>query len=441
MNRARSVNVAMRVAMAMALVACGTQAATNTGNPNGDGSAPDGIELVRSKLARDSAPAVPEQDLAAFGDSSRDFALDLYGQVKDADGNLFLSPYSIATALGMLYAGAKGQTKSEMMSALHFDLPEPELHAAFNATDLALSGRANELVNEDSSGDGMQLNVVNAAFGNRDAEFRAPFLDVLAQNYDTGIFATDFNGDPEGSRNAINDWVLEQTQDRIKNVVPDHAFDVPPVLVLVNAIYFKASWLDPFDPARTEGATFHGRLGDVQVQMMHGFAEQYAEGDGYQALALPYISPAVRMLFILPAQGRFEEIEAGMQREFVDSVRQALSTHSVDLKVPRFRVEAETNVQPALQALGLDLAFDPSAADLSAITGAPGDIYLSAIYHKAFVALDEQGTEAAAATALVVSGTSAPPPATFVLDRPFLFLIYDDPTGQILFVGRLSDPT
>jgi serpin B len=434
--------------IAALLAGCGTNTATNTGNPGQDDPGlPDEIELIRSPLERDDSPAVAESDLDAFGASSRDFALDLYAQIRSEEGNLFVSPYSMATALAMLYAGTKAETKSEMMSALHFDLPEPDLHAAFNATDLALSGRKDELLDsgsedEPATGDGLQLNVVNAAFGRKGETFREPFLDVLAEHYDTGMFTADFAGDPEGSRAAINDWVLDQTEDRIDELLPQGSIFPDVILVLVNAIYFKASWLEPFDAAMTESGTFHGASGDAIVDMMRANLEYpYAEGDGYQAVALPYISPAVRMLFVLPAEGRFEEIEAGLDRAFLDGVRSALSEHMVELQVPKFRFEAELKLKPVLQAMGMELAFEAGVADLSGITKTAGEVWVDEVYHKAFIALDEQGTEAAAATAVVARDESATPPATLVLDRPFLFLIYDEPTGQILFIGRLLDPS
>jgi serpin B len=438
--------LAVSLITAAALFACGESTATNTGNPGTDDpSLPDGIELVRSSLERDTSPDVPVAELAAFGDSSRSFALDLYAEVKAGEGNLFISPYSIATAFGMLYAGTKGETKSELMSALHFDLPEPELHAAFNATDLALSGRAKELAGENqggekSTGDGLQLNVVNAAFGRKGADFQEPYLDVLAEHYDTGMFATDFN-QSEVARKAINDWVLEQTKDRIEDLLPEGSIFPDVVMVLVNAIYFKGSWLEPFDPAKTTKAQFHAPGGDVEVDMMNANIEMpYAEGDGYQALALPYISPSVRMLFVLPEAGRFEEIEAGLDRAFVDSVRGALGEHLVAMQVPKFRYEAELKLKPLLQQMGVEAVFEEGVADLSGIIGSPGEVWVDEAYHKAFVALDEQGTEAAAATAIVARDESAPQPAAITLDRPFLFMIYDQPTGQILFLGRVLDP-
>ena len=434
--------------VAGSMCACG---ATNTGNPGpvDDGlGAPEGIAQVRSALERAVTPEVSAAELEQFGESSRDFAFDLYGQAALAEGNVFVSPYSVQVALGMLYAGARGQTRIETASALHFELPEPALHAAFNATDRALQGRKDELAGNEylqepgavpSTGD-ILLRVVNAAFGRRGTEFQPSYLDVLAQHYGTGMFAADFVNAPERERVAINDWVAGNTNDRILDLLPLGSIDPSVVFVLVNTIYFKGSWLDPFDAANTRPETFHAPGGDASVQMMNGFAETYAEGDGYQALELPYIAPALRMLFILPAEGRFAEIESGLNREVVDSMRGELSRWSVTLKVPKFSFQSSFELSAAMQALGMQQAFQMGAADLSGIAGAPGDIFVSEIFHQTFVAVDEEGTEASAATAVIGRDVSAPPPADFFLDRPFLFLIYDEPTGQILFVGRVQDP-
>lgn len=440
----RAIGLALALGSTALLASCNDMStATNTGNPGiDDPSLPEGIELVRSPLERDQTPDLDDAQLASFGDSSRDFALALYGEVKGQAGNVFVSPYSIATALGMLYAGTLGDTKSELASALHFDLPEPALHAAFNATDLALQGRKDELAGEGTpSGDGLSLKVVNAAFGRAGQTFKEPFLEVLAEHYGTGIFATDFTAS-ETARTAINDWVLDQTEDRIDELLPRNSITANVVLVLVNAIYFKASWLEPFDPADTAPATFHASGGDVEVDMMHANQRlQYGSGDGYQAVALPYISAAVRMLILMPDEGRFDEIEGSLDRASFDSIRSELGEHAVELAVPKFSYEAEVKLKPVLKSLGMELAFELGQADLSGITGAPGEVWVDEVYHKAFVALDEQGTEAAAATAVVAVDESEPERATFIADRPFLFMIYDDPTGQILFIGRLLDPS
>lgn len=447
MNRLRAISKTLVLPLAVvAIAACG---ATNTGNPNGGpggpggGDAPEGVELVRSSLAREE-PVLAEPERAQAGQDSRDFALALYAQARSSgSGDVFLSPYSISVALAMTYAGAATETKSEMMSALRFSLPEPQLHAAWNAIDRELQGRADQLAGtEESEGDGLQLEITNAAFLLQGFRPLEPFLDTLALHYGAGIYAAD--GDPEETRVSINDWTAERTHDRIRDLLPMNSLDTA-VLVLLNAIYFKASWLAPFDLAATQPGTFHAPTGDVSADMMRGSSEVYAEGDGYQAFTLPYISPDVEMFVVLPAAGRFDEIEAGFDRAFFDRVHAELSTNfEVDLTFPRFTIEGATvNLVEALKALGMMRAFT-GAADLSGIGGDPGDLYISDVLHQAFIAVDEQGTEAAAATAVIVSTTSAPPPKTpvsVIVDRPCLFAIYDKPTGQILFVGRLTDPT
>ena len=420
--------------------------ATNTGNPHTDdplGTGPKGIALVRSALEREQIPAVPDADLATFATGSTDFAFDLYAQAVSGEDNTFISPYSVRAALGMLYAGARGETKSEMASALHFDLPEPTLHAAMNATDLSLALRSEQLVpgeGEERSGD-LLLRPVNAAFGRKGLMFQEPFLDVLAQHYGTGMFAADFAGNPERERMAINQWVEEQTNDRIVDLLPTGSIDPTVALVLVNSIYFKGSWLAQFNAANTARETFHGTRGDVSVPMMNETRPMgYTEGAGYSALELFYIAPALRMLLILPDEGSFASVEASLGRELFDEIRTGFSDRIVTLKVPKFSFRSSLGLVPVMRALGMNQAFDAGMADLSGIAGAPGDLVVSDIFHQAFIAVDEEGTEAAAATAVVAVPVSAPPPANFFLDRPFIFVIYDEPTGQILFLGRLMAP-
>lgn len=412
---------------------------TNTGNPNSE-PGPEGLELLRSKLARDQTPDVSDADLARFSSDQRAFAFDLYGQVAAPGENVFFSPYSIATALAMTYAGAEGETKDEMTSALRFTLPEPALHAAFNALDLALEGRARELGPEDS-GDGFALRTLNASFVQRDYAFKEPFLDVLAAHYDSGLYLADFAAAPDRERQAINAWVYDRTEERIEELLPEMSIVGLTRAVLVNTIYFKGSWLHEFDPARTTPETFHASGGDTEVPMMHAMLEvRYAEGPSYQAVALPYLSRAVRMMVLLPAEGELEAVEAELKSGLFDTARAALSEYTVDLSLPRFSFRAETKLADALKELGMERAFTMGAADFSRIGGAPGELYVDNVYHQAFVAVDEEGTEAAAATAVVINDESASPVATMRVDRPFLFFVYDDPTGQILFGGRLSEP-
>lgn len=416
-----------------ALAAC---TGTRTGNP-ATGDAADGAKLIRSALARDDSPDVSEEQRAQLGSDNRAFAFDLYGQVKGADGNLFLSPYSISVALAMTYAGAEGETESEMSGALHFALPEPELHAAFNAADLELQRRPDQVGESKDAGKGLRLELTNALFVQSGAKPGAQFLDTLAVSYDSGVQALDIAADPEKARDSINGWVAEHTEQRIEQLLPPGSLDEA-LFVLVNAIYFKAGWLLPFDPKQTADATFHAPSGDVTASMMHQNKElAYATGDGFAAVELPYLSPDVRMLVVLPDAGRFDEIEAALDAPGFDQIRSQLASAQVVLSMPKFSFGSGFTLNSALAALGMPRAFD-DRADFSDIL--PGT-FISLVAHQAFVAVDEDGTEATAATAVVGSKDAKIPDAELTLDRPFLFAIYDQPTGQILFLGRVTDPS
>ena len=222
--------------------------------------------------------------------------------------------------------------------------------------------------------------------------------------------------------------------------MPQNSLDVATSLVLTNAIYFKASWLTKFDPDQTADGTFHAASGVRTVPMMHKtFETSYAEGDGYQAVALPYLSKDVRMLILLPAEGQFEKIAGSLNDTFYQELLSNLSGTTVKLTMPRFSFESENPLKSPLQSLGMTVPFSDTA-DFSGISG-KRDLFIDEVYHKAFVAVDEKGTEAAAATAVVMTKSSAPlkvPEVT--LDRPFVFTIYDHPTGEILFLGHLADP-
>jgi len=426
----------------ISLVGC---VGSSTGTPNNgdtpdvgsDVVAPIGVELLMSDEPRETDPQVSGDDAEKLGSGNREFAFNLYQVLADGDENLFFSPFSISIALAMSYAGAEGTTEEEMASALHFTLPEPQLHAAFNAADRALEGRADELVPE-STGQGFQLSIVNQAWGLKGYPYVEAYLDVLAANYGAGLFVVDVFGEP--TRKVINDWVFEQTMERIEELLPPGSLTVDTRFVLTNAIYFKANWLVPFEENRTQDGPFHAAAGERTVPMMRqGLDTGYAEGTDFQAVELPYLSPSVRMLVVLPAEGQFDSIAAGINDEFFQQLLSDLSEHSTELTMPRFNFESEKKLKPALQQLGMEAAFNSSRADFSEITELEG-IWIDEVYHRAFVAVDEEGTEAAAATAVVFWGESMKPSAEIVLDRPFIFLIYDKPTGQILFLGHLKDP-
>ena len=423
------------IALAVLLIGCGTASET------GDTTVPEGVELVRSSLQRDTHPTLSAAESTQLGQGSREFALALYAQAaSDATGNVFVSPYSVSVALAMTYAGARGDTQTEIANALRFKLPEPQLHAGWNSVDLALQGRAKELTSQESKGEGLKLEVTNAVFSQTGFKINPPFLDTLGVSYGAGLYLTDFASNPERSRVAINGWTAKRTNDRIKELLPEGSVDGA-LLVLLNAIYFKASWLAPFEATNTKRETFHAPSGDVVVEMMHAPNGRYAMGDGYQAVELQYISPSVSMFVIVPDAGRFDAIEDRLDAAFFERVQAELSDDfDVALGLPRFTIAgASVSLKTALKALGMHKAFEGSA-DFSGI--APG-LLISDVLHQAFIDVNETGTEAAAATAVIFQTVSAPPPRkpiTLTIDRPFLFAIHDQPTGQILFVGKVVKP-
>lgn len=427
----------------ISLVGC---VGSSTGNPNNgdnpdtglDVVAPLGVELLMSDAPRETDPQVSDDDAEKLGSGNREFAFDLYQVLTAEDENLFFSPFSISIALAMSYAGAEGTTEEEMASALHFTLPEPQLHTAFNATDRALKGRADELA-DDSTGQGFQLSIVNQAWGLKDYPYVESYLDVLAANYGAGLFVVDVFGEP--TRKIINDWVFEQTMERIEELLPPDSLTVDTRFVLTNAIYFKANWLVQFEESGTQDGTFHAAAAERTVPMMHQSLDaRYTEGTDFQAVELPYLSRSVRMLIVLPAEGQFDSVAAGMNDGFFQQLLSHLSQHSTGLTMPRFSFEFEQKLKPALTQLGMEAAFKDYIADFSGLSEEE-PLVIDEVYHKAFVAVDEQGTEAAAATAVVINWIElATPSAEIVLDRPFIFVIYDEPTGQILFLGHLKDP-
>ena len=410
------------------------------------GGPPEGAELARSALAREADLTLSAADAATFGADNRALALTLYQQLaRERTGNLFLSPYSIQTALGMTFAGAKGETASEIATALHYTLEQPRLHEAFNATDQALARRKNELAatgsNEPMRGDGFQLNLVNQAWGRKGYRFLDTYLDLLALHYGAGLFLLDF-GRPEAARAIINGWVEEQTRTRIKDLLPQGSIGPDTALVLTNAIYFKASWLEKFDVKQTAPAPFHADDGEREVAMMRSQLDaRYAQLVGYQMIELPYVSRNVAMLVVLPPAGPLLTALQRLDTALFDQLREKLARHLVTLQLPKWSFESARQLKEPLRALGMVKAFEPGSADLSGMDGQPGQLYIDEVYHKAFVAVDEQGTEAAAATAVVIREVSAPPHVELRVDRPFMFFLFDQPTGQILFLGHVTDPS
>jgi len=422
-----------------ASVGCGS-----TGSPKGTSSTEPA--MARSNLERDLSPDVPAGDQTALAQGNAAFAFDLYSALAERDGNLFFSPYSISAALAMTYAGARGETESEMATTLHFTLPQEQLHPAFNQLDLTLESRS-EAEPPPSLPDGQppQLNIANSLWGQEDYSFEAPFLDTLALNYGAGLRLVDFAGDSEGARVTINDWVSRETEARIPELLAPGTITTDTRLVLTNAIYFLANWLSPFEPEATQPGTFYvDGATEATVDMMHQTENfDYAAGDGYQAVALPYVGSDLSMLLLVPDAGRFAEVEANVDAELMGTVVGSLESRNVQLAMPKWKFDASFMLGQTLQALGMPSAFSPSAADFSGMTTAE-QLWISEVIHQAYISVDEAGTEAAAATAVVMVGMAMPTEpvdiVTLDIDRPFLFVIRDAPTGAVLFAGRVTDP-
>lgn len=399
-----------------------------------------GIGVALSDKQRDSSPDLSTSDLATLADGNTAFAFDLYRALGQQKGNLFYSPYSISLALAMTCAGARGETEQQMAETLHFTLPQDRLHPAFNALDLELASRGEGTKGKDH--EGFRLHIVNAIWGQRDYAFLNDFLDVLAENYGAGLRLLDFVHQPDQSRVAINDWVSDQTEGKIENLIPQGLIDALTRLVLTNAIYFNAAWLDPFDKGSTQDGTFHTLDGlDVTVPMMAQTKSfNYAAGDGYQAVELPYDGRELSMIILLPDSGQFEAFENTLDAALVDNIVSDLETRQVALTMPRFEFESEFSLADILAAMGMPVAFTGDA-DFSGMTG-NRELAISDVVHKAFVSVDEAGTEAAAATAVVMRLTAAPgEPVQVTVDRPFVFLIRDSGTGTVLFMGRVVNPS
>ena len=398
--------------------------------------------VARSSVEREALPAVGDADRAELAAGNSAFAFDLFQKLQQGGGgNLFYSPYSISIALAMTYAGARGETARQMAETMHFSLPQDRLHPAFNGLDqlLATRGQGAAGVKE---GEGFRLHIANAIWGQQGYPFLQAFLDTLARSYGAGLRLVDFQRAAEAARVTINDWVAEQTEDRIKDLIPAGAIDSMTRLVLTNAIYFNAAWQFPFDEARTEEGPFYRLDGSpISVPMMHASESfSYVAGEGFQVVDLPYDGGELSMAILLPAEGTFESFQAALDVERVNGVLRQLSRQQVDLTLPKFEFESEFSLSTTLQEMGMVDAFQGSA-DFSGMTGEP-ELFISDVIHKAFVAVDEAGTEAAAATAVIMKLSAAPiDPVRVTVNRPFIFLIRDIETGTILFVGRVMDPS
>ena len=396
-------------------------------------------QVVKSDVPRNASPTVNPEDIEALATGNQAFALDLYqALVEKEDGNLFYSPYSISAALAMTYAGARGETEDEMAEVMHFTLPQDRFHPAFNALDLGFTR-----LGEDIEGDerkGFKLSIVNAIWGQKDYDFLPEYLDLLSKNYGAGLRVLDFAADPEKARQIINDWVLDQTEEKIEDLLREGILDSATRLVLTNAIYFNAKWHLPFSVSDTRDGAFYLLDGSqVTVPLMAQTASfKYAEGDGYQVVELPYIGDELAMDIFLPSDGGFESFEDSLTVGRLNEILETLEPTSVFLTMPKFEYESDFSVGDVLVGMGMPSAFG-DGADFSGMDGTK-NLVIGEVVHKAFVAVDEAGTEAAAATAVIMVESAMMDMVEMRVDSPFLFLIRDFQTDTILFLGRVVNP-
>jgi serpin B len=408
-----------------------------------EGVTPAEPGMQMSGLQREMEPAVTAAQLQALADDNTAFALNFYEQLRSSEGNLIYSPFSISVALAMTMAGAEGDTRAAMQEALQLSLPIETLYPAYNALLLSIEG-SEKLSNENAEGDPFTLNIANSIWGQTGYPFKEPFLNTLAQNFGAGMHTVDYVQAPEEARQAINGWVEEETHDKIKDLLPEGSVDALTRLVLANAIYFKGSWYTAFDVNATQAAPFtllDGSQVDVDMMALNGEHLMYSQGNGFQVIQLPYMSTDFVMTLIVPDEGEFPIIENALSAETYQNWTSQLDYTLVNVQMPKFDFETSVNANAILVALGMGEAFDASAADFSGMTDAD-KLVISEVLHKATITVDESGTEAAAATAVVMKLTSAMPEDAIdlVMDRPFMFFIEHQPTGSVLFMGRVVEP-
>jgi len=384
------------------------------------------------------APDPHAAEKAKIAEAVNAFAFDLYGEVRGAEGNLFLSPYSISSALGMTYAGARGQTADEMARALEFPADwlaqADRIHAAFAAlnADFGAEGKPYELA------------VANRLWGQKEYGFLPDFLALVGRHYGAGLEEVDFARDTEGARKTINAWVERETRDKIKDLIPVGGVQPLTRLVLTNAIYFNGTWTHQFEKKRTQDADFFVTAAEkVSVPMMSQTKHfRHADGGTFQMLEMPYKGGELAMVVLLPKQiDGLPALEGQLSAAMLAERIGALAYENVRVYLPRFTMTWRVLLAGVLKKMGMALAFNASEADFTAMNGGKEPLWIDEVIHKAFVDVNEEGTEAAAATAVMMLGTGMPrEPIVFRADHPFLFLIRDSRSGAVLFMGRVMNP-
>ncbi|MCG8350787.1 MAG: serpin family protein [Chloroflexales bacterium] len=404
-----------------------------------DASAPE-VRLVRADLPRSAPPALTATEVAALVEGLNTFAVDLYQATSaDSEQNLIYSPASIAQAFSMVYAGARGETAAQMTEALRF-LPQEDQHTAFNALAQHLDSLDATNTSAAEEGDRFQLRSANAVWGQQGVPFQEDYLTLLAQQYGSGLRVADFAQQSDAVRDEINAWVAEQTADRIAELLPAGMLSANTRMVLVNAIYFNAAWLFPFEESATQDGPFtllDGSTASTALMNSSSIQAPYAAGAGYQALQLPYAGRTVDMLLLLPDEGNFSAFAEGLSASGLAAIREELAQYDITLTMPRFDVKTPLKLKEVLSAMGMPLPFD-AGADFNGMVE-NGGLFIGEAVHQGTITVDEQGTEAAAATGIAMED-SAFERAEMTVDRPFIFAIIERETGAILFMGHVLNP-
>jgi serpin B len=415
------------------------------------------VLYVIVRLISAMAQAATNFDLAAT--ATNQLAVDLHRQFATGDENLCVSPYSIESALAMTFAGADGQTRTEMARVLHFPGDGGAVPASFASLQHSLeemSAKTAELVKESKRFGGpsepIALTIANRLFAQKGYDFREPFLALVKQNFGAAFDLLDFVKNASGATQHINKWVADQTRDRIRDLIPSGALDETTRLVLANALYLKAPWVDPFSEKATRPESFHVHgSAPVDVPMMQKRDKHfgYAKREGYTAVSLSYAGYDLQFLVLLPDDvNGLRALESQLTSEMLAKCAK-LETREVDLHLAKFKIEPPTILlAEKFEALGMKTAFNKPAGSANFDRMAPRKpndyLYISQVFHKTFIAVDEKGTEAAAATAVAMMAATAlrerPPPIEVKVDRPFLYAIQHVPTGVCLFLGRVTDP-
>ncbi|NLE09474.1 MAG: serpin family protein [Dehalococcoidales bacterium] len=398
--------------------------------------------VLQSGSSRAATTDVSASDKVKLVKDNGVFSFELFHELKDDPGNIICSPHSISTAMAMVYAGAAGNTEQQIADTLRYNLPQERLHPAFNWLDSELNRRGEGAEGKD--GEAFRLNIVNALWGQKNYEFRQSFLDILAQNYGAGLRIVDYEGETEKSRVTINDWVSEQTENRIHDLVPPGAITPDTRLVLTNAVYLNAAWYYPFSEYPED---FFFTLPDGGKTAVPAMSIQetfhYSEGSDYQAVELLYDGRELSMVIILPAEGQYESFENKLNYDKATGIIDTLVEREVIIRMPEFEFASQFKLTNLLSSMGMPDAFSKKDADFSGINEHE-QLLIDEILHRAFIVVDTDGTEAAATTGISVIPVSADfdyqPPVEMIIDRPFIFFIRDIETGTVIFVGRVVNP-